>query len=409
MANQNTLSTTRVKKSPSPLLLSPKAMELVLNKERMRCDRHGQFFSLLVIQLASRATRSQVRLLARIMHKRLRLTDEKGLLLKGGIGVLLPMTDIAGARVVLKSIVNTASRNGIEFESEVFTYSGSDDDLLSGPSIEATEGDSDLVFEAACRPEDGIVDNATLQTQRFGSTQTAPPIAGKAIRADDESQHRRGVTGELIATSTLTSTHICPGYPRWKRAMDIGCASTGLLFSLPVIAIAAIAIKLTSRGPVFFRQLRTGQYGNAFPVYKLRTMVIDAEELKDKLQWLNERDGPAFKIKNDPRVTRVGGILRKTGLDELPQLWNVLVGDMAIVGPRPLPCSEDAKCETWQRRRLDTKPGLTCSWQISKSRKISFSDWMRMDLRYADRRSLLGDVRLMFKTVTAVLLGRVGH
>ena len=173
--------------------------------------------------------------------------------------------------------------------------------------------------------------------------------------------------------------------------------------------MAAIAIKLTSKGPIFFRQLRTGQFGNVFAMYKLRTMVVDAEELKGKLQQLNERDGPAFKMTNDPRVTRLGSVLRKTGLDELPQLWNVLVGDMAIVGPRPLPCNEDAKCKLWQRRRLDTKPGLTCLWQISKSRKISFSDWMRMDLRYADKRTIAGDVRLMFKTAAAVLLGRVGH
>jgi lipopolysaccharide/colanic/teichoic acid biosynthesis glycosyltransferase len=191
--------------------------------------------------------------------------------------------------------------------------------------------------------------------------------------------------------------------------MDISGALIGLAFALPFILMAAMVIKLTSKGPVFFRQLRTGQYGNVFAMYKLRTMVVDAEELKGKLQLLNERDGPAFKMTNDPRVTRLGFVLRKTGLDELPQLWNVLVGDMAIVGPRPLPCNEDAKCKVWQRRRLDTKPGLTCIWQISKSRKISFSDWMRMDLRYADKRTMAGDVSLMFKTVLAVLLGRVGH
>ena len=191
--------------------------------------------------------------------------------------------------------------------------------------------------------------------------------------------------------------------------MDILCASIGLVIALPFIVLASIAIKLTSKGPVFFRQLRSGQSGNTLPVYKLRTMVVEAEELKAQLQVLNERDGPAFKMKNDPRVTRVGAILRKTGLDELPQLWNVLVGDMAIVGPRPLPCDEDADCETWQRRRLDTKPGLTCVWQISKSRKISFADWMRMDLRYSDNRTIGGDIMLMLKTVKVVFLGRVGH
>ena len=191
--------------------------------------------------------------------------------------------------------------------------------------------------------------------------------------------------------------------------MDIICASIGLIVSLPIVLLAAILIKMTSKGPVFFRQMRTGQFGNAFPIYKLRTMVLDAEELKGKLQALNERDGPAFKLKDDPRVTKVGNLLRKTGLDELPQLWNVWVGHMAIVGPRPLPCNEDAECKVWQRRRLDTKPGLTCSWQISKSRKISFADWMRLDLQYSDSRTIFGDIRLMFKTVLAVFLGRVGH
>jgi len=131
--------------------------------------------------------------------------------------------------------------------------------------------------------------------------------------------------------------------------------------------------------------------------------------MKANLELLNERDGPAFKLKNDPRVTKVGGVLRKTGLDELTQLSNALVGHMAIVDPRPLPCNEEAKCELWHRRRLDTKPGLTCTWQISKSRKISFYEWMRMDLKYADNRTIVGDIGLIFRTALAVFLGRVGH
>jgi lipopolysaccharide/colanic/teichoic acid biosynthesis glycosyltransferase len=138
-------------------------------------------------------------------------------------------------------------------------------------------------------------------------------------------------------------------------------------------------------------------------------MAIDAEETKHLLLELNERDGPAFKIKNDPRVTTVGQFLRKTGLDELPQLVNVLLGDMSLVGPRPLPVKEDNQCASWQQRRLDTKPGITCLWQISKSRKISFDDWMRLDLQYLRRRSAWFDVSLLLRTVKAVVLGRVGH
>ena len=172
---------------------------------------------------------------------------------------------------------------------------------------------------------------------------------------------------------------------------------------------AGLAIKMTSRGPVFFRQVRAGQYGRPFAMYKLRTMVVNAEDLKSTLLELNERDGPAFKMKNDPRVTKLGYFLRKTGIDEIPQLWNVLKGDMSIVGPRPLPCHEDRDCKHWHRQRLDTKPGLTCIWQISKSRDVSFEEWMRMDLHYARSRTIRHDIALMFKTIGAVILGRVGH
>ncbi len=387
-------------------------MELLLNKERMRCDRHNQYFSLIVIQIqdeSSKESKSQLCLLAKLLHKRLRLTDEKGLLLKGGLGVMLPMTEMHGAQVVLKSIIRSATQNGLSFEAEVFTYSGRESGLAAEDVADPSrDSDSEILFDNESTSEDTVVETS-IPTHRNSVAMTVSQHKMKrVIRADDESQNRRGST-ELVTTSTVATTHICSGYPVWKRCMDISGALIGLAFALPIIFMAAIAIKLTSKGPVFFRQLRTGQFGNVFAMYKLRTMVVDAEELKGKLQQLNERDGPAFKMTNDPRVTRLGSVLRKTGLDELPQLWNVLVGDMAIVGPRPLPCNEDAKCKVWQRRRLDTKPGLTCIWQISKSRKISFSDWMRMDLRYADKRTIAGDVSLLFKTVLAVLLGRVGH
>ena len=400
------------RKSPTPLLLSPKAMELLLTKERMRCDRHNQFFSMIVIQLkheSSKESRSQICLLAKLLHKRLRLTDEKGLLLKGGLGVMLPMTETHGARVVLNSIIRSATRNGLSFEAEVFTYSGRESGSLADDVADPSQGsDSEIFFGGESSSEDAVVETSIPTHRNAVSMTVSPHKMSRVIRADDESQNRRGST-DLVTTSTVATTHICSEYPVWKRCMDISGALIGLAFALPFLLMAAIAIKLTSKGPIFFRQLRTGQFGNVFAMYKLRTMVVDAEELKGKLQQLNERDGPAFKMTNDPRVTRLGSVLRKTGLDELPQLWNVLVGDMAIVGPRPLPCNEDAKCKLWQSRRLDTKPGLTCIWQISKSRKISFSDWMRMDLRYADKRTIAGDVSLMFKTALAVLLGRVGH
>ena len=394
--------------SPSPLLLSPRQMELAIVKERMRSDRHGQFFSLIVVHInktAEFSTLRQTRLLAKLLHKRLRLTDEKGLLLKGGLGVLLPMTDLPGAKHVLAWMIDAASQHGISIEADVFSYNGKDE--------VSSEDSNDRTFDRNRRDDltistDSNSESASVNDGNFSTSVVTQSIT-KIIRADSESQVRKSHLDRLSKISTVPSVHFCPKYPTWKRTIDIGGAVVGLAFAFPIIALAGIAIKLTSRGPIFFRQMRSGQYGRPFPMYKLRTMVVDAEELKAKLHELNERDGPAFKIKNDPRVTRIGNFLRKTGMDELPQLWNVLMGHMAIVGPRPLPCNEDIKCKVWQRRRLDTKPGLTCIWQISKSRKVSFDEWMRMDLHYADKRTIIGDFSLMVKTVMAVFLGRVGH
>jgi len=392
-------------KSPTSLVLSAKAMELLLTKERMRCDRHGQFFSLIVFEIDL----DDLHVLGEILNNRLRLTDETGLLLKGGVGVLLPMTEIHGAKVVLQSIRQLASRQRLAFDAEIFTYSGRERPFHNSEQNHAfADSDSDIAFGNDSDPEDTVVEPPSALSK--ATSRIAPQNLGiKTFRADRDSQTMRACTGQILSTSTVPTPQLCRQYPRWKRCMDIVCAAFGLIVALPVLFIAAIAIKLTSKGPVFFRQMRTGQFGNPFPIYKIRTMVMDAEELKGKLEELNERDGPAFKIKDDPRVTTLGVFLRKTGLDELPQLWNVLIGDMAIVGPRPLPCIEDAQCKLWQRRRLDTKPGLTCIWQISKSRKISFSDWMRMDLQYADSITISGDIRLIFQTVKAVVLGRIGH
>jgi lipopolysaccharide/colanic/teichoic acid biosynthesis glycosyltransferase len=393
--------------SPSPLLLCAKAMELAIIKERMRCDRHGHWFSLIVIELgqnkAGENQRTQARRLAKLVHKRLRLTDEKGILRKGGLGLLLPMTDLHGARKVKDWLLEITSEHDLAVEAEVFHYDGREDTLDVGFDLEKPIDNA-----AGAEPEGQDASDVSRDSTHSKSKPISFSTSG-LVRADDRSQVRLTNLNQLTQNSTVTTKDFCPRYPKWKRATDIAGALIGLTFATPVIAIAAIAIKLNSKGPVFFRQMRTGQYGNAFPIYKLRTMVIDAEELKSKLQELNERDGPAFKIKNDPRVTSVGKFLRATGIDELPQLWNILIGNMAIVGPRPLPCSEDAKCKVWQRRRLDTKPGLTCTWQISKSREIPFDEWMRMDLNYSRRNSILSDISLVFQTVMAVVKGKVGH
>jgi lipopolysaccharide/colanic/teichoic acid biosynthesis glycosyltransferase len=385
-------------------LLPPAEMELVLLKERVRCDRYLQFFSLIVIQYDHALMRESEALLGEFLETRLRLTDEKGFLLKGGIGVLLPMTESSGAYVVVEDLRDFAATHGMELNIEVFTYSGHDGSNPRIPSFDNLNEDStnshSPIHCSAIEPdprERAIVgEESSLTALQLLQEQ---PIRAAGFASSYQSHQ----TIEVIAD--LTSSP----FPKWKRAIDIIGASTGLLMSAPIILGSAIAIKLSSRGPVFFRQVRAGQYGKPFTIYKLRTMVVDAEDLKCRLQECNERDGPAFKMKYDPRVTRVGTILRKVGFDELPQLVNVLRGEMSLVGPRPLPLVEDQQCASWHRRRLDTKPGLTCTWQISKSRQMMFDEWMRLDLAYAGKRSLPRDIRLMCKTVIAVFLGRVGH
>jgi len=194
--------------------------------------------------------------------------------------------------------------------------------------------------------------------------------------------------------------------PKWKRAIDMGGAALGLIVLSPVMGVAALAIKISGPGPVMFKQRRAGLGGNPFWIYKFRTMTTDAEKRKAELRSVSEQDGPAFKLRHDPRVTRVGRFLRETSLDELPQLWNVIKGDMSLVGPRPLPMDESAACDQWQRRRLDVTPGLTCIWQVKGRSRVSFAEWMRMDVNYIRRRTLFHDVKILAQTIPAVLLRR---
>jgi len=188
-----------------------------------------------------------------------------------------------------------------------------------------------------------------------------------------------------------------------KRPFDALACLLGLVMLSPLFAILAILIKLDSPGPVFFRQVRVGKDGREFWFYKFRSMVPDAESLKNKLLHLNELEGPVFKISDDPRVTGVGAFLRRTSLDELPQLINVLRGEMSLVGPRPpLPC-EVEKYEGWQRRKLEVLPGITCLWQISGRNHIGFTEWMRLDIEYIRRQSLAMDMKILARTLPAVL------
>ena len=193
-----------------------------------------------------------------------------------------------------------------------------------------------------------------------------------------------------------------------KRMMDLAVSIICLLISAPLFALAAIAIKLDSRGPVFFVQERVGFSKRRFRMIKFRTMTSDAEERMKDIEHLNEKSpAPIFKIRNDPRITRVGRWLRKTSIDELPQLVNVLLGDMSIVGPRPLSVRDATRMEeAWQKRRFSVKPGLTCLWQVSGRSNLSFDQWMQLDLEYIDHWSLKLDASILLRTIPAIVLAR---
>lgn len=183
-----------------------------------------------------------------------------------------------------------------------------------------------------------------------------------------------------------------------KRLFDIVCSLAALIFLSPILLLVCIAIKVESPGPVIFKQERIGKNKKTFKMYKFRSMVADAEKLKADLMKENQRNGPMFKIKNDPRVTKVGRFIRMTSIDELPQLVNILKGEMSIVGPRPSLPNEVKQFEPWMLERLSVKPGLTCYWQVQGRDNIEFEDWMKLDVKYVRDRGFLLDLKLIFKT-----------
>ena len=232
--------------------------------------------------------------------------------------------------------------------------------------------------------------------------ETTPPAAPWGALAGPA---RSGVAARGYAASPAAEAHAQDGfYQRYgKRALDVVGAVIGLVLSAPLMLLAALAITIESRGPILYRSTRVGRSGRPFTFYKLRSMVNGADRHRHHLSHLNECDGPVFKISRDPRVTVIGRFLRTTSLDELPQLWNVLRGDMSLVGPRPPIPDEVSHYQPWQIRRLDVRPGLTCLWQISGRSRIGFEEWMRLDLAYIQRRSFRLDLRILLRTIPAVL------
>lgn len=346
----------------SDFLLAPAQTKAVLERERERADRTGGDFSLLVLSPVSQeALNERTAELAEWLERRLRATDVAGFLDTHRIAVMLPGTSGDDAWNVAGAIPLAAADGSRPFRVEVFGY----------PMHHPPESDKSNGGE---------------------------PEAVTAAAGGSGPDEKRPV-------SALESLFVRP-IPLWKRTIDVAGALFGLVVLSPLLITTAVLIKLTSPGPVFFRQLRDGLGGEPFTIYKFRTMYIDAEARKEALRKFSEQDGPAFKMTNDPRVTPLGRFLRKTCIDELPQFWNVLKGDMSLVGPRPLDCREAQHIAGWGRRRLEVTPGLTCIWQVHGKSKVTFAEWMRMDRRYSKRLSFFRDMKLVLETVAQVVRSR---
>ena len=206
-------------------------------------------------------------------------------------------------------------------------------------------------------------------------------------------------TGDVVLNDTLA-------YIAGKRLFDLSVGLLAFVFVIPIVPLIALMIKLDSPGPVFYRQDRIGRGGRPFRFYKFRSMYREADRGRAELESRNEQEGPVFKIKADPRITPVGQFLRRSSVDEIPQILNVLRGDMSIVGPRPPLPVEVARYQPWHRRRLDVKPGITCLWQIAGRSQIGFDEWMRLDMEYLRTRSLRTDMAIFLKTLPAVMARR---
>jgi len=267
---------------------------------------------------------------------------------------------------------------------------------------------------------EGLLDALPIDEVAFAVPGKPPEAFRDAIRACDERgvavlvslphQMRRGtkmeianVTGFGMPMLGLRRTPTGEARLALKRMLDVSGGLVGLLLAAPIMIVAALAIRLDSPGPILFTQIRAGRNGRTFTMYKFRSMVPNAEAKRSELMQFNEMGGPVFKMKQDPRITRVGRLIRKTSIDELPQFFNILLGDMSLVGPRPPLPSEVQAYEPWQRRRLSVKPGLTGLWQVSGRNQVDFEEWMQLDLEYIDTWSLWLDLKIILRTIPAVL------
>jgi lipopolysaccharide/colanic/teichoic acid biosynthesis glycosyltransferase len=366
-------------------LCGPEEFEKALRRERSRADRTSDEFAVITFSSADPSgNSSSLYPLIEHLQGRSRSIDELGWSHDGSLWHILPHCSEQAAASIATTLCKNFSSENSPVVYTLYHYSADESGL---PAAVAASREVAVPAAAAVSAASTSVSNGTKLQNSSALRQPVAP--------GDSTNRKSAFSIDSLLERPM---------PRWKRCFDIVASATALILLSPLLVMIAACIKWTSPGPVLFVQLRSGRGGRPFRMYKFRSMVADAEEKKRGLLTKNEQDGPAFKMENDPRITHVGRFLRASSLDELPQLWNVLQGEMSLVGPRPLPLSESAACENWQRQRLDVTPGLTCFWQIKDRRaKIPFVDWARMDIQYAGRRSLGLDLYLIARTVMFVL------
>jgi lipopolysaccharide/colanic/teichoic acid biosynthesis glycosyltransferase len=397
-------------------MFTRRQVRAVLQRERARADRNNLEFSLALFRVRADEPRLMARL-ARLLLRRSRAIDEIGWFDDTCIAALLPYTGAEGARIFCENTLKLAQDELVPAICRIYTYPNAwyfgEDPTAHHDNNNNGNNNNPSPSVAKLRRE--ARDNGHAHERRMRSQRTA---GRESVGRDNGATENAGGTDLMpfflqgVSDGLQPPDAGAPGVevllvhrlPFWKRIIDLIGAGIGLLMLAPIMAIIAIAIKGTSKGPILFKQRRAGLGGQPFYIYKFRTMIVDAEQQKAALRKFSEQDGPAFKLTNDPRITRIGKFLRETSLDELPQLWNVLLGDMSLVGPRPLPMDESAACDRWQRRRLDVTPGLTCIWQVKGRSRVTFAEWMRMDVNYIRRRTIWHDVKILAETIPAVLL-----
>jgi len=348
----------------------------VLNRERDRADRTGKGFSLVVFEVrADRGNLLSARALAERLTCRIRSTDNIGWLDDGRLAVVLPHTDAEGAWLLVSTVRKEIPEDTPYPECTVYAYP-----TLWIDGDDATPGDDPARKRDAASPR---------------------PAAGP------EELHRASVLArEAVLPVEELGPHFLRRMPAWKRAIDLAGALAATILLSPLLAGVALFIKSVSPGPVFFRQERVGFLGQTFTLWKFRTMHVNADTAVHR-QYLENLIHSESKMKKldsgrDPRIIPFGGLLRASGIDELPQLLNILRGEMSLIGPRPCIPYEAKEFDVWQRRRFDAVPGLTGLWQVSGKNRTTFKEMMRFDIGYARRRALPLDLKILLKTFPAV-------